>query len=177
MSRLTDEKEAFSRPTREQVNMKVALEFSKLSTCLKLRTGAVLVKNTRIVSTGYNGVFSGDEHCNSYWKRRYDAGEWPRYSTFWDFIKSPEWGDLHHKWARHHEPHGEINALLYAAAESGVMTKGAEMYSLYSPCADCAKSLITAKIARVYYAHVYKSQEGIEILEAHNIPCVHVHVE
>lgn len=61
----------FQRPSIHQTFMNVALNMAEQATCAKLKTAAILVKNGRIISTGFNGVCSGAEHCNEYWYRQY----------------------------------------------------------------------------------------------------------
>lgn len=125
--------------------MKAAVLVAEHSTCSKIKVGAILVKDRRIISTGYNGTFSKCGHC----------------CDIFDEIssKSPE----HTEWARKYEVHAEINCLLYAALNN-VSPEGADLYVTYSPCVDCAKAIITSKIKNVYYLNDFRDLEGVYLL-------------
>ena len=112
------------------------------STCDRLRAGAVLVKDNRIISTGYNGSPSGQPHCDSEIGHLMEEGHCVR------------------------TVHAEHNAILQAAIVSGMSTDGATMYTKYSPCIHCAKYIITAKIKRVVIGKFYRNTQVAEILKA-----------
>lgn len=109
------------------------------ATCDRLHAGAVLVKDKRIVSTGYNGAPAQLEHCD----------------------------DVGHLLEDGHcvrTIHGEHNALLQAAIVGGASTKGATLYSLYSPCIHCAKYIAAAGIVRVVVGKIYRNREVVDYL-------------
>lgn len=154
------------RPTWDETFMEMAQVLSKRSTCLRLQTAAVIVKNNVIISVGYNGTTSGSEHCCDYWKRINEISH--------EFLNSSAFANDHHTWSQLNEHHGEMNAILFAA-RGGIQLQGSEMYSIYSPCIHCAKSITTAGITRVYYKHIYKRDcTGISFLKKNGIEVIHL---
>ena len=117
--------------------MLIAKLVSTRSTCLKRRVGAVIVKDKRILATGYNGQLSGLEHCD-------DAGE-----CFKDFHENP---------AFCRAVHAEANAILQSAKQ-GISLKGADLYCTLKPCADCLKMIASVGIRRVLYEMPYYIEE------------------
>lgn len=120
----------------QQAYMDTAERFGALSTAKRLQVGAIVVKDNRIISIGYNGMPSGwDNECEDE-----------------NFKTKPE------------VLHAEENAIakLASSHESG---KGAEVYITHSPCMNCAKLIYASGIAKVYYKHKYRSEDGIHFLE------------
>lgn len=106
---------------------KVVKELSKLSTCGKYHVGAIITKDGRIVSTGYNGTPEGFIHC-----------------------KDDKGGKVHSKY----EVHAEQNAI-GIAARNGVSLDNSIMFCTHLPCMECAKLIITCGIKEVYYIEDY----------------------
>lgn len=146
---------SYKRPSQDEYFMEIAKVVAKRSTCLRIHVGAVIVKNGRILSTGYNGAPYGFEHC-------LDIG----------CIRERE--NVAH--GTRHElcraVHAEQNAIIQAALH-GVSIEGATIYCTHQPCILCAKMLINAKIKRVVFQNGYPDemslqflkQAGIEILQ------------
>ena len=114
--------------------MRAAHLFSDLSSAERLKVGAIIVKDGRIISIGYNGTPAGwDNTCEQ------------------DGVTKPE------------VIHAEANAIskLARSTESGY---GAEMYLTHSPCVECAKLIYASGIVRVFYQTTYRSDAGIEFL-------------
>jgi len=132
----------------DQTFINIAREVAVHSTCCKLKVGAVIVKDKRVLSTGYNGVISGASHCEDM------------------FVKdSPE----HEAWSIQNELHGELNAILHAA-KSGISVDGATIYITVSPCNTCARAIIATGIKRVVYNGPDRSckyDDGIAFLKNH----------
>ena len=127
------------------------------STCGRLQVGALIVKDGRVISMGWNGVPSGQDHCNEHFKSR-----------GWD-VSEKFMSEEHHKFAIRNEIHAEQNAVAYAA-KSGISTDGAELYITYSPCRDCAKLIVAAGIEEVYFTNEYdRDYGGVEFLKKNNI--------
>lgn len=103
------------------------------ATCNRLTVGAVLVRDKRIIGTGYNGAVSGDEHC-------IDVGCYMRDGHCVRTI------------------HAEMNALLQCA-RFGTPTDGAELYVTDFPCLQCTKSLLQAGIRQINYLRNYHNDE------------------
>jgi dCMP deaminase len=130
--------------------MDVAERFAKLSSAKRLNVGAIVVKDDRIISIGYNGMPSGwDNVCE--------------YETMGDL------GSLEKELKTKPEVlHAESNAIakLARSSESG---EGASIFITHSPCIDCAKLIYQSGITTVYYKNEYRSTQGVEFLLKSNI--------
>lgn len=128
------------RPSWDDYFMAIAKIVATRSNCDRLQSGAVLVKNNRIISTGYNGAAPGLETCD-------------------------EVGHLMEEGHCVRTIHGEHNAILQAAVISGANTKGAIMYTKYNPCIHCSKYVVAAGIQKVVYGKVYRNSKAVEFLQ------------
>ncbi len=156
------------RPNWDDVFMEITETLSKRSTCARLHTAAILVRDKRIISVGYNGVASGAKHCIKHWIDYYSE-HWRGVYSFEEFIKLDLFYDLHHEWSLNNEMHGEQNAILYAG-KTGISTDKTTMYTLYSPCINCAKVILTAGLQHVIYKNEYsRDLSGIEFLRVNNV--------
>ncbi|RJX19029.1 MAG: cytidine deaminase [Ammonifex sp.] len=135
------------RPDWDVYFMTVAMVVSTRSTCLRRKVGALIVKDHRILATGYNGVPSGLQHCLDIGCLREIQG-----------IKSGE----RHELCR--GLHAEQNALLQAAVY-GVGIAGATLYATHQPCVLCAKMIVQAGITRVVFGGPYPDDLARAILE------------
>jgi len=134
------------RPSWDEYFMEVAEVVRKRSTCLRRKVGAVLVKDKRILATGYNGAPSGLPHCSEVGCLRMTLD-----------VPSGE----RHEICR--GVHAEQNAIAQAALH-GVSTRGAEIYVTDHPCSVCAKILINAGISRIVYQGDYPDKLSPELL-------------
>jgi dCMP deaminase len=165
------------RPSWDDIFMEITETISKRSSCLKLQTGALLVRDNRIVSVGYNGTSPSLQNCPDYWFQYWEKSDDWRNLSFSDFLETDFFREKHHEWAVLNEIHGEQNAILFAAKE-GIITKGATMYSLYSPCYNCAKMIVTAGILKVYYKYVYRrGKNSLEYFSKNGIECLQISVQ
>lgn len=130
--------------------MKIAYDVATWSSCIrnKRQVGAVIVKNNRIVATGYNGAPSGIDSCA-------ERGECLRTKLH---IPSGQRQELCYA------THGEQNALIQAA-KLGISVDGATMYVTHRPCAICTKLIINAGIKRIVYAYDYPDEFSTKLLE------------
>ena len=150
----------------DEAYMEMAEIWAKRSKANRLQVGALIVKNGRIISDGYNGMPAGssgeDDVCEEYvMPESYDGR---------DGIGGPPDPIIRTK---HEVLHAEANAILKLAASSnGDGSEGATLYCTYSPCPDCAKLIVQAKIARVVYRNHYRLPEGVDRLEKRGITCV-----
>ncbi len=141
------------RPSWDKTFMDVCEVMAKRSTCCKLKTAAIIVSDNRIISTGYNGTPNGSPHCDTHFKHR----------SITQIFQE------HKQWTIDNELHAERNAI-YFAAKNGVALKNTTMYSLYSPCINCAKGILSCGIKKIYYKHLYhKGKEGIKLLAASGV--------
>ena len=141
------------------------------STCCRLQVGAVLVKDNRVISMGFNGTPTGQRHCEENFRTVYEAHYRDKFPTYMDFVASRTFYDLHGKWSIENELHAEQNAISFAA-KNGIATLGASVYVTWSPCVHCAKIIVSAGIKKVFYKKQYdRSQEGIYFLSRNGIEC------
>jgi dCMP deaminase len=125
--------------------MKVAKIYAELSHARRLHVGAIVVKDDRIISIGYNGMPSGwDNNCE-------DEIKWPN-------------GEVRYLTSKPEVLHAESNAIskLAASTESG---RGADIFITHSPCLDCAKLIFQSGIRRVWFGEQYRDDTGIQFLE------------
>lgn len=114
--------------------MDTAKRFAELSHCQRLKVGAIVVKDDRIISIGYNGMPTGWDNCCE-----------------------------ENNKTKNEVLHAEANALtkLAKSTESG---DGASLFCTHSPCIDCAKLIVQSGISHVYYNENYRSEDGLQFL-------------
>jgi dCMP deaminase len=120
------------RQSWDQYFLDLAQDVATRATCNRLHVGCVIVRDKRIIATGYNGAISGHQHCD----------------------------DVGHLLVEGHckrTIHAEMNALLQCS-KYGIATDGAIAYITHYPCQDCMKMLNQAGIKRVIYLHHYKNE-------------------
>jgi len=119
--------------------MQTAHTFAELSSAKRLQVGAIVVKNDRIISIGYNGMPAGWSNVCE------DISEDGTLKTKPEVL------------------HAETNAIakLARSAESGL---GADLFVTHSPCLDCAKLIYQTGITSVYYNKNYRNDDGIKFL-------------
>ncbi len=135
-----------ARPSWDEYFLDIATLVASRSTCLRRQVGAVLVRDKRILSTGYNGAPSGVSHCLTVGCLREELG-----------IPSGE----RHELCR--AVHAEQNAIIQAALH-GVSTKGSTLYCTTQPCVLCAKMLINAGVEAIYFNGSYPDKLALEML-------------
>jgi dCMP deaminase len=138
---------AGNRPSWETYFMDITALVAKRTTCLRRAVGAIIVKDKRILSTGYNGAPSHIRHCREVGCLR-------------EQLKVPS--GQRHELCR--GIHAEQNAIIQAAYH-GVSIKGAMLYCTTQPCSICAKMIINAGITAIIYASGYADPMAIEMLE------------
>jgi len=135
-----------SRPSWGTYFMNITNLVAERSTCTRRAVGAVLVKDKRILSTGYNGAPSGLKHCREVGCLREQLGV--------------ESGKMHELCRG---IHAEQNAIIQAAYH-GVSVKGAAVYCTNQPCSICARMIINAGIQKIYYQSGYADSLALELL-------------
>lgn len=135
-----------ARPSWDEYFMSIASQVAGRSTCLRRHIGAVIVKDKRILATGYNNVPSGIEHCTSRGCLRDQMG-----------IPSGE----RHELCR--GIHAEQNAVIQAARH-GISIDGSTLYCTHQPCILCAKIVINAGITELVYAGAYPDELSMQLL-------------
>jgi len=153
--------------------MKVAETFAELSSARRLHVGAIVVKDDRIISIGYNGMPSGwDNDCEDKEYMSVDAGGWLDLNEIeerWPNKEQmlPKEDNRWRRYALKTKPevlHAETNAIakLAKSTESGM---GATMFITHAPCLDCAKLIYQSGINSVLYRNSYRSDDGIKFLQ------------
>ena len=127
------------RPSWDTYFMNIANEVAKRSTCERAQVGAVIVKEKRILTTGYNGSPRGLPHCS-------------------------EVGCLMDNVHCVRTLHAEQNAIIQAALH-GIITEGATIYVTHQPCFLCAKMIINAGLVQIVYDKEYPDDRSREFLE------------
>ncbi len=151
----TDPGRQFSRPSWQEYFMEITELVARRSTCRRRSVGATIVKDKRILSTGYNGAPTGIRHCIDIGCLREELG-----------VASGE----RHELCR--GIHAEQNAIIQAALH-GVSISGATLFCTNLPCAICAKMIINAGIRTTYYKEGYAdpmseqllSEAGVELIK------------
>ncbi len=134
----------------DDIFMELAVNLANRSHCIKRHVGAVLTKETRIISIGYNGPPSGTHNCDE---------EWPEHGCARDS-----------KGGCSLAIHAEQNAILYAV-KNKTSVEGATIYVTLAPCLSCARIIYTMGIRKVVYLNSYaefkgiESDEGVDFLE------------
>jgi len=143
-----------TRPSWPEYFMSITRMVSRRSTCLRRHVGAVLVKDRRILATGYNGAPAGLKHCRETGCLRADID-----------IPSGE----RHELCR--GLHAEQNAIIQAAYH-GISIRGAVLYCTNKPCVICSKMLINAGIREIYYDDGYDDPLADQMLKEAGIRVV-----
>ncbi|MCL2332118.1 MAG: cytidine/deoxycytidylate deaminase family protein [Actinomycetia bacterium] len=143
------------RPSWDEYFMEIARQVSTRSTCLRRQIGALIVRDRRILATGYNGTPSGIRHCSEVGCLRDQQG-----------IPSGE----RHELCR--GIHAEQNAVIQAAL-SGISIAGSKVYCTHQPCVQCAKILINAGVTEIVFAGVYPDQMARDMLEEAGVKLRH----
>lgn len=147
-----------TRPDLDTYFMDIARVVATRSTCLHNQVGAVLVKNKKILSTGYNGAPSGMPHCTEIGCAR-------------EHVKSGTHAEICRA------VHAEQSALIQVALHGGFSVCDATIYCTHQPCHICSKMLINAGIYRVVYDKEYADIKGLELLAASGILVERIHGE
>ncbi len=143
------------KPKLVKAYMKTAETFAELSHARRLHVGAIVVKDDRIISIGYNGMPAGwDNNCEDESVELYSGHEGAIHRTV--LKTKPE------------VLHAETNAIakLARSNESGL---GANIFITHAPCLDCAKLIYQSGINRVYYGENYRDDSGVKFLKASGI--------
>lgn len=142
--------------------MNLAADLAKRSHCVKNQVGAVLTKDTRIISIGYNGPPAHTHNCDE---------EWPGEGCPRDSRNSCSLA-----------LHAEENAILYAI-KNGTQIQGATLYTTLSPCIACARLILSSGIKEVMFRHSYAkykglpTDEGVEFLNKFGVKCLNLQEE
>jgi len=129
----------------DRAYLKMAREWAQLSHCKRKQVGALIVKNSMIISDGYNGTPTGFDNCC----------ENENEETLWYVL------------------HAEANAIM-KVAKSTNNSDGATLYITLSPCKECSKLVLQSGIKRVVYMKAYKDNSGLDFLSKAGIDIVQI---
>jgi len=156
-----------------KAHMQVAETYAKLSTARRLQVGAIMVKDDRIISIGYNGMPAGwDNNCEDVsWMG--DAGgwldpeeikeKWPHEGIYMD-NSGEEYTSRYKLVTKPEVLHAEANAIA-KVARSAESAEGSTLFITHAPCIECAKLIYQSGIDKVYYRQYYRSSAGIDFLK------------
>lgn len=133
-----------SRPSWDETFMEMAMVFAKRSMCCYYKVGAVLAKDKRFLSGGYNGPVAGDVHCTD---------------THIGCAKIKDGIKLPHGSGLCRGAHAEINSITNAA-NLGVRIWGSILYVSFRPCTECTKHIANAGVKKVIYVKDYDGDEA-----------------
>ena len=145
------------KPSFDTIFMNLAGDLAKRSHCVKAQVGAVLTKETRIISIGYNGPPAGTHNCDE---------EWPETGCARDARGSCSLA-----------LHAEENAILYAV-KNGADLEGSTLYLTLSPCLPCARLIFSSGIKKVFFQNSYAeykglpSDEGVDFLNRFGVEAI-----
>lgn len=122
------------RVSRDSALMSMAQIIALRSTCNRLGVGAIIARDGRVISSGYNGNAVGMPHCNHKGGDPCDTAV-----------------------------HAECNAIVFAARH-GMSTEGAELFTTHEPCLNCAKIILNSGITRVVFKEAYRDHSGFRLL-------------
>ncbi|MDH7475953.1 MAG: cytidine/deoxycytidylate deaminase family protein [Microgenomates group bacterium] len=146
------------RPTWDEYFMKLAKVVRSRADCTRRRVGALIVKDLRIIATGYNGTPHGIKNCSEGGCER---------------CKKRDEGKI--DWYEYEESciciHAEQNAIIQAAY-LGISTNGGTLYTTNAPCSSCAKMIINSGIKRVVYQEKFHEEGGLALLKKAKIAVV-----
>lgn len=148
--------------------MNIADLTAKLSYAVRLKVGSVIVKDSKVLATGYNGMPSGWENICEVDEKTYDERD-THNSNDWELDNTTK---LYTRLKTKPEVlHSEMNSLM-KVAKSTESSEGATLFCTHAPCLDCAKAIYQAGISNVYYREQYRSNAGLNFLKQSD---VHVH--
>ena len=165
------------KPKYIKAHMQVAETYAKLSTARRLQVGALIVKEDRIISIGYNGMPSGwDNNCEDKDYMSVDAGGWLDPNEIyerWPFEETAiaandnESFEITRRYCLKTKPevlHAEANAIA-KVARSPESSEGAVIFITHAPCIECAKLVFQSGIKQVFYRDNYRNTTGTDFLK------------
>jgi dCMP deaminase len=132
------------KKNKHKIFLDVAEKLSEMSHCISHKVGCILVKDGRIISTGYNGTPASTINCDDYFSNRISDK-----NNLTDMER-----EEHHAFSEKFEIHAELNAIL-CAAKNGISIDGSILYSTLHPCYNCLKMICNSGIKTIIYRYEY----------------------
>jgi len=149
------------KPKIIKAHMEVASTYAKLSTARRLQVGAIVVKDDRIISIGYNGMPAGwDNNCEDV-ESTFDERD-TAYSNDWKFNEEDK--KFYRLKTKPEVLHAEANAIA-KVARSPESAEDSSIFVTHAPCIECAKLIYQSGIKQVFYRDNYRSEAGIVFLK------------
>ena len=146
------------KPKFQKLYNNIAHEVAKMSHARRLQVGAVIVKDDRVISMGYNGMPAGwDNNCESE-------------ETEFDLVTKSRTGNGILT-TRPEVLHAESNAIA-KLAKSNDSGNGADLFVTHAPCMECSKLIFQSGISRVYYSADYRDDSGIRFLKQSGVEVI-----
>lgn len=165
------------KPKFQKLYNNIAHEVAKMSHARRLQVGAVIVKDDRVISMGYNGMPAG-------WENNCEDIVWDSGAGGW---LDPEEIEARYPFEAWHEQagqnvryglktktevlHAESNAIA-KLAKSNDSGDGADIFVTHAPCMECAKLIFQSGISRVYYSSDYRDESGIKFLRQSGVEVI-----
>lgn len=167
------------KPKFQKLYNNIAHEVAKMSHARRLQVGAVIVKDDRVISMGYNGMPAGwDNNCEEVeWC---SAGGWLSSEEIiegWPYeglYKDADGNEMQGRYRLKTKPevlHAESNAIA-KLAKSNDSGDGADIFVTHAPCMECAKLIFQSGISRVYYSADYRDDTGIKFLKISGVKVI-----
>lgn len=158
------------RISRDDMFIQICQIVAQRSTCLRSQVGALIVRDGRIVSMGYNGPASGMPACIDPNHKRViipATSPWVIMEPYGEYCEGP---------GCTRSCHAETNAIAFAA-RAGVSVEGCTLYCSMSPCVNCAKVIVNSGIREVRYLEEYRDLSGVEFLKKAHLRVIHLKKE
>jgi len=173
------------KPKFQKLYNNIAHEVAKMSHARRLQVGAVIVKDDRVISMGYNGMPAGwENNCEDREYMNIDAGGWlspEEINDQWPFEEKETYIDadegsfkITRRYRLKTKPevlHAESNAIA-KLAKSNDSGDGADIFVTHAPCMECAKLIFQSGISRVYYNQDYRDDSGVKFLKQSGVEVV-----
>ena len=152
--------------------LRMAFIWSENSYAIRRKVGAILVRDSMIISDGYNGTPSGFPNVCEYAEDKQGLKMESKDKQELEYFQNHGWSLKTYPYVLH----AEANAIT-KLARYGNKVEGATLYATDSPCLECAKLIIQSGIKRVVYAREYRITDGIDLLKRANIEVVQMTIE
>lgn len=162
------------KPKIIPAHMRTAENYAQQSSARRLKVGAILVKDDRIISIGYNGMPEGwDNNCESEVYSQFDKEIGNKDSAAETYPFIDEQGNRYRLVTKPEVLHAEANAIT-KVARSSESSENSILFVTHAPCIECAKLIHQSGVKEVYFKNYYRSDAGLKFLEKSGIPVTQI---
>lgn len=129
-----------------EIFLEICQQVSKMSKCCSTKVGSLIVKDSRIISMGYNGTPSGYINCEDYFKDKI---------LLLKALSEKDFKEAHKWFSERYEIHAEQNAIVWAGRK-GISIEGSIIYCTLEPCFNCTKMILNSGIEKIIYSKEYE---------------------